>query len=281
MRRWLAIVLVGCGGNEQPPAAPVDTGVEVADAVVDVAPDAEPEPLGTGRISITQLKTSATMLSAQTAAAFMRNIPTTMPATCTRGSIGPCDYIACDPAPAPEAPSYASAGTITLEGGLLISPLTVGKTGETYGHAAMNEPYFKGGDDIRVKASGDVVPAFELSVTTPEDLIVTKPSCTDTCGELDRGRDYEVVWTPLRYGTVDVSILTNKPSIGYAALYCSAPATAGRLVIPADAVAKLRSDGTANAINILPRSTETMTVSGWIISLVTTANGVYAPITVK
>lgn len=281
MNRAWPLLLVGCGSAAAtpPPPGPADGGGDVA---TDAPADTAPEHLGTGRIDVTQLKTSATTMSATTKASFARNIPTTAPATCSRGSVGPCAFVACDPAPPPESPAYESAGALTLEGGLLLAPLAVGKTSQTYGHSAINEPYFKGGDDLRVKATGDVVPPFELSVTTPEELSVSKPTCTlESCGELDRSRDYELVWTPLRFGTVDVSILTNAPGKGYALVTCSAPATDGRLVIPAEVLGKLRGDATASAINIFPRSTETATVGGWKLELVATANGPYASIAVK
>lgn len=276
MKRLFAFALLGCG-SEQPSIAPADSGVDaVADAVVDVAP----EPIGNGSIEVSQLREGSTLLATATAR-FARNVPTTTPATCTREVVGPCDVVACAPLPPPESPDYQSAGEVALGGGLLIAPLTLPKPSQTYSHKATNEPYFKGADDLRVKATGGVVPAFELSVTTPEDLVVTKPACGTDCGEVDRSKDYEVVWTPPRYGTVDITFLTIKSGTGYATIACSVPATDGRLVIPAAALAKLRNDATTATLSILPRSTTASTVEGWKLTFVTTANGPRAAIVVK
>lgn len=282
MKRLLPFLLsacgsVACGSTEQPVAAPLDAGVEVP---VDVAPEVEPEPLGNGQVEIAQLKAGGT-LNATATARFARNVPTTTPATCTRESFGPCDVVACAPLPPPESPAYEAAGDLVLTGGLLLAPLAIPRASQTYAHKATNEPYFRGADDLRVKASGGVVPAFELSVTTPEDLVVTKPACAANCGDVDRSRDYEIVWAPPRFGTVDVTLFTLKSGVGYATIACSVPAADGRLVVPAAALAKLRTDGDTSTLSILPRSSTSSTVEGWRLSFVTTANGPRAPITVK
>jgi hypothetical protein len=278
MKWWLAIALVGCGSNEQAPAV-VDSGVDAPDAIADVAPEVEPEPIGSGAIEVTHSTREGTLI-ATTTARFARNIPTTAPASCTRESFGPCDVVACAPLPPPESPAYEGAGALTLSGGLLGAPLTIPKTSQTYLHNRVSEPYFKGADDLRIKALGDVVPAFEMSVTTPEDLVVTKPSCAVDCGEVDRSRDYEIIWMPPRYGTVDVTLSTGDPK-AMTTVTCSAKATDGRLVIPAAALAKLRVDTPAPTISIVPRSTTTTTVEGWKLVFVTTAIGPKGTISVK
>lgn len=278
MRALVALLLVGCGSNEGNSNPASDAGAEV---VVDSAPDTANPLIGKGVISVSQRKTDEATLAARTTAAFAREVPQTVPATCTRESVGPCDVLACAPSPPPESPAYEGAGTLTLSKGLLIAPLEVPRAGRTYAHAATNEPYFKGSDDLVVKATGGVVPPFELSVTTPLDLAVSKPACAADCGEIDRAKDYEIVWAPPRFGSVDVIVFTNAPGTGYTRIACSVAATDGRLVIPAAALAKLRTDATMATIDILPRSTEVATISGWKLTFVTTANGPSAPVTIK
>jgi hypothetical protein len=94
---------------------------------------------------------------------------------------------------------------------------------------------FFGGTEVVASAIGDTVPGFVSPVlTTPGQPTVTKPRCVPTCPSVPRDAPYEVSWGNVGDGDVVVQVSTAQVTA-----WCVAPASDGRLTIPATLMSEL------------------------------------------
>jgi hypothetical protein len=155
---------------------------------------------------------------------------------CDSRRIGDCAWLSCE---APFEHAFADAGTVTVRQG---DVAVVTTRGEHSYDAVLPRSI----GEYVVSVSGGVVPAFELHLPPIERVVARGdllPPTVDVV-EADRFGEGPLVrvdrraqvleWPPAGTGTVDVSIANESVS-----LFCRADASAGRLVIPLEAIASV------------------------------------------
>ncbi|MBL8923119.1 MAG: hypothetical protein JNJ54_29990 [Myxococcaceae bacterium] len=251
--RWLVFtsVLLACSA----PPGPVDAGRTPVDAgpprVVD---GGLVGPFAIGLVSVSQVvrdEGSRTTASTLLSAVFTEVGPLT-PNPCVERREGACLVRICNLGAAPLG-TTVSAGPLTLTGllprevpdGGLAAPDAGDEDGGVRwvlqpldsGVASLQVPQrlFFGGDTLGVSAGGDAVPAFvSPPLTTPAQVLVSKPRCTPGCPPVRRDVPLEVAWSGVSFATVRVVVNTPQVSVR-----CDAPAEQSALQVPAALLAEL------------------------------------------
>jgi hypothetical protein len=133
---------------------------------------------------------------------------------------------------------YDSAGTLTLSGGKLTSPLDFATSDD--GAYAIDDTHLDvtAGQTLTVTASGAAVPAFTQSIVAPAGIDLTKPTAgSDGQYAISTSADLAVAWSG---GQTGDSVLFEGLSGGSAYYFaCTWDATAGAGTVPKAILAQL------------------------------------------
>lgn len=154
---------------------------------------------------------------------------------CTVTSSGACAYYAC---PTPTQMNGVSAGTITVTGPWLGTPVTMTPGGGTnvYQYTS-SSPGFSAGQTLTVTASGATVPAFgPEAVVAPQLTQLTSPAVATDGGTtiIPTGADLPITWNGGQPGAT--MILEAAASNGQSYTLCTWNGTAGQGVVPSAAL---------------------------------------------
>ncbi|WP_394838593.1 hypothetical protein LVJ94_16985 [Pendulispora rubella] len=142
---------------------------------------------------------------------------------CTSHREGNCTISTCAPSAADAGvATLDSAGTLTVSGGLLPAPgITLEpRDDKSYFRQGLSK-IWEPGQRIAIKSSGAQIPAFELSVTAPSNLVLEVPAVPhdDAPMVIPRGTPLELRWSAVPdkksvafYSPVDIP--PGAPSIG-------------------------------------------------------------------
>jgi hypothetical protein len=250
-RGWLAVVVVVLAACSSSATSGLDAAQSDGASDAGVAIDAETADAGgaidaggddagassvRGTVAIAELKLGATWTHIITAGFRIGS-------SCTLAQIGPCSFSSC---PAGATSMRASAGDITISGGLFAPPLVlVPDAMGAYANVQAAGQVFSPGDILHLVAQGATggVPAFDAAITAPSTATITTPLFQQ--GQLmtiNRATDLAVGWTnaPGANGQVGVNFLgpsgAGLPSTVLSCLY-SMTSTGGSAAIPAAALA--------------------------------------------
>lgn len=218
----------------------------------------EPESNGkTGAVLVTQTTVSAgsTTYTSSMVSAYFADAPAgSAPSNCKTSTVDACTVNECDLTGGSSSDAGVvtppNAGTITVRGGMLpadgwsIEPK--GSAG-TYTPMTSQEAVFKGGDSLRVSATGGDVPAFDnVSVHAPNDLELSQPTFdAQRRTTLDRTKDLDVAWSGASEGRVVIDVSTSQANHHSVNIHCVVDAASGQAKVPSAALAKLdAADGT-------------------------------------
>src|SRR5688500_11276156 len=156
---------------------------------------------------------------------------------CTNGSpVGPCEVMMCPAGMQP--PPDASAGMITITGGVMPITLTPNADKSYTALTSQTAPLFSGGASVMLSAAGADVPAFSASLTMPAKATITSPVEPPSSSPyliVNRAQDFTVRWSG-GGGTFQIGMYS--PTT-WPALVCKFPASAGSGTIPSSALMML------------------------------------------
>jgi hypothetical protein len=196
---------------------------------------------------------------------------------CTMSTQGGCTVTSCTPTDAgSQNPVAQSAGDITITG-TDAGTITLTYDGGYNVFLAMNA-IWTGGDTLTAAAAGADVAAFSgKTVTAPNTISVTAPTCTlgaggFDCGTVDRSTNYMVTWTGGASTTVVTSMVSSKAGAvtSISCKFTSSPGT-----VPAAALGMLgkTSDGFTTTLTVTAQNTNSFTSGGFSIDLNATTGG--------
>jgi hypothetical protein len=196
---------------------------------------------------------------------------------CTTSKEGSCDVTVCDipaasgggsggtPPPAGEPKNSPSASDITITGAEEIV-LEADDKGN-YTPASGQTKLLTAGEDVKVKAKGKEVPAFDKTVKAPSLVTLTAPEwpAAGDAFAIDRTADLEFNWDNGTAGEVQASIsaITDKKM---STIACKFKADAGTGKITKAALSKLVASE-QGSISVSGISTTAFEASGWKITL--------------
>lgn len=166
---------------------------------------------------------------------------------------------------------YVSAGTLTLSGGKLASPLTFATSSE--GTYAIDDIKLDldPGETMTVSASGATVPSFSQSLVAPPALVLTKPS-PGSGGQysIATSAELSVAWSG---GQAGDSVYLQGYSGGSAYYFeCTWDATAGQGTVPKALLTPLAGVGTG-ALEWLQNATTKFDAGAYSITATTSIGG--------
>jgi hypothetical protein len=150
---------------------------------------------------------------------------------CTVTTSGACAYYSC---PTATTQNGVSAGTITVSGPWLTTPLTVTpNAGSNIYQYASSSPGFTAGQTLTVTASGADVPAFgPESVIAPQLALLTSPAMVDGGTTIvPTGTDLQVAWSGGQAGAT--MFFEAASSTGQDYTYCTWNGSDGQGTVPA------------------------------------------------
>lgn len=151
---------------------------------------------------------------------------------CTVTGSGACAYYAC---PTPQPQNGVSAGTITVSGPWLTTPVAMAPAaGSNLYQYTSSSPGFTAGQALSVTASGGDVPPFgPETVVAPLLTQLTSPAIATDGGTtiIPTGADLPITWNGGQTGAT--MILEAYSSNGLDYTYCSWSGSAGQGIIPA------------------------------------------------
>ena len=157
---------------------------------------------------------------------------------CTNSApVGPCEVMMCPAGTAP--PPDASAGTITITGGVMPITLTPNADKSYTAITSQTAALFTGGASVMFSAAGADVPAFSTSLTMPAKATITSPVEPPSSSPyliVNRAQDFTVRWSG-GGGTFQIGLYS--PTTTWPALMCKFPASAGSGTIPSSALMML------------------------------------------
>lgn len=240
----LPIVFAGCA--EEASLAPSLVDGTTADADV-ATPSAATPSRYHGEVWLTQWDASfdRTQYSVSTHAEFREAGRDRLARECTTTVVGACEVRRCvnsAEAHHTDGDVFADPGQLTV-GGLRGVPLPASvftaRTGGTVGLAV--DALWEGGERITLRSAGATpgVGAFVTDLVAPSPVTLASPSLDGS--SFRRGFDgFDVAWTGGGSGVVRVQlgqVYTGQPDS--VRVRCEAPATAGRVEVPAAALAQL------------------------------------------
>jgi hypothetical protein len=202
--------------------------------------------------------------------------------TCTESMIGACVVQECFDLKVSGPRPQHNAGAITVEGVEMDAGFVF-----TYGneHCLQNCPAYqypsvpktglwRGGETLTASAPGGDVPAFSgKTVTAPNEITVTSPTCTTDAGlpwmtscSVSRTEDLTITWTG-GAGTAVHALLTSGSKNRLLSLSCRFASSPG--TIPAEAMAKLGKSGDefTNYLRVNASNQTTFTVGSYDVIL--------------
>lgn len=124
---------------------------------------------------------------------------------------------------------------------------------------------FFGGDTLGVSGTGGAVPAFSSPpLTTPAQLLVSRPRCAPSCPPVRRDVPLEVTGSGVSFATVRVVLNTPQVSVT-----CEAPAEQNALQVPAALLSELTpsvASGDATLV-VLARTAVSFDAGVWDITV--------------
>ncbi len=212
----------------------------------------------TGSVALGQSNLSGTETTT-VLAAFVKTPPPDTSTTCTQTTSGPCTLNRCELADG-GLPPFLSAGTITITGGDLTSPIMLTYASSTgYNLVEGTTPIYTPGDMFTVSAAGGDVAAFSgPSAATPSDIVVTSPSGgtgTNLMYSIDESKDLVITWTGGSAGSQVQVTLSNLDDKSLALdVSCMFDAAGGTGTIPTALLTQLGSF-TSGYLEMFPIST--------------------------
>lgn len=218
----------------------------------------------TGKHGTIGVSTNAAMGSALAGYSTFASFLEMGPSGCDLTTHGDCAVARCDFTDPPPTTTFASAGDITVTGG--IEPVTMKPSvDKTYDYASGTQQLFQGGEQLQFSAAGDDIPAFTATITAPPTLELQQPSSTPV--SLQKTGDFVAAWTPVSDAVVEIEFSLQPSATEIVNVRCSFDASAGTGTIPASIVSELPS-GTSGDMNIaLVRSPSVAPGAEWIIAV--------------
>jgi hypothetical protein len=156
-------------------------------------------------------------------------------ANCHVSTVGECTFSLCYTDN--EDKLHVSAGDLTVEGVKPFSDGVIQPNQELlYAAVADDGGLLAGGSTITVKASGGQVPAFSISTTAPDPIVVPYLEMHHGAFQLNPAYDFPLAWTNGKDGTVEVELTASEHPGN---LVCVFPAAAGNGVVPAGTLQKM------------------------------------------
>lgn len=277
---------ISLGGADAVADAPADLGsVDVTDEPTADATDASGGPVVNGLVAVFETRSPAVdqLNSGGVGAGFA--VPEETTETPPLAEFGDCSVSAVDPDSNPfETGPSLDAGDVAVQlgGEQVTMTLRPADDGMRYGHDLPEDrsEFFAPGLTVRVAAAGGVdVPAFEGTVSSPRDPVVTGPAWTGTNGEVQRNQALTVSWTGTGPGDAIVNILPiqifPEPGLGTGNAITCVAADSGSLVVPAEALAMFPAAaafGPNAAITVVVTSNTTLEVGQGEVLLNATAS---------
>jgi hypothetical protein len=178
----------------------------------------------------------------------------TVKPTCIPETIGDCQFAApCSVNPTP--PTVFDAGTVTVQGMPLERSISY--------FSPLPSPILPG-DLVEMAAAGSAdVPAHTGSVRLPPLVTVTEPTLDDGLS-IDRSTGFEITWTPVEDGSVDIGIASAGNGVA-----CMVPARLGRFTVPSDALQRLPATDatTSGSFSITQSNVTKLRPKGWDVWL--------------
>ncbi|WP_394831437.1 hypothetical protein LVJ94_33485 [Pendulispora rubella] len=139
---------------------------------------------------------------------------------------------------------YLPAGTLTVSGGLLAaSGVVLQPDADNFYHKVESGKAWNPGQRISVKSSGAQVPAFEVSVSTPDTLTLEAPAvpAKDQAMSIKRSTGLELRWSGAKETKYVTLFTTDATGAGNpnVSVSCTFPANANTTSIPASALNEL------------------------------------------
>lgn len=178
--------------------------------------------------------------------------PSARSASCPSSAIGGCVVRACLPDPLPvDGATPAFIGAVTVRSGSTLVPVTLDPAGGGYGVVSGNGPLYTT-SSLTVAAGGDLAYGdFSVTLSAPPNLVYAVPG--ESAGEivLDRTRDFAVAWAKAPDDAeAELRVVERGDGETVTSLVCTAPVSAGALVVPAAAIAALPPGGSDRARTI-------------------------------
>jgi len=277
-----------CGSDADKVAPPADGGAlpdastPTGDGGTPSEDAAAPSTKG-GFVSLLQARPAA-VYTTTAHAGFYAAPPALTRAGCTATVTGACTVQECGAPPSAgdagaSSAAAPTAGEVTITGGLIAASgivLTPNADG-TYGAQNGAAQAFQGGETLTVKAAGSATgaPAFEgKTVVAPTDVVVTPALSFVTPTAVSRTTDFTFNWTAGGAGHVNVVLSTVQTDQSSVVITCKALASAGSVVVPQAAVAKLfATSATLNGtISATPTSESEFAAGDYKVNLSATGN---------
>jgi len=191
--------------------------------------------------------------------------------TCTTTTDGACKASVCEGTAAPDATTYASAGTVTITSpDLMGSAVAIPNAENTYASPTISFPMALSGEEpLQISASGGEVPAFQGELVVPLVLLMSSPTYAkpQTSVEVPRDSDLSLVWTR---GAEDVVLWVQGYSVqasqqpGAASLICQFPSDTGNGTIKSSLLQLL---GPGGRLDLLTIRAKTIAVGDYSVAL--------------
>jgi hypothetical protein len=161
--------------------------------------------------------------------AFFYTTPSSL--GCTRSVVAGCVKTVCGPQLDPSTEELATAGTLSINGGLY--PIVLEEEDAGPYSSTADALLFHGSEPILVSTSGGDVPAFTVAATAPTEIIVSPVATT-----VPRAQPYAIQWTGTSAGSVAIDLQVTTSS-GDEYLECLFDPRAGLAVVPSEALESL------------------------------------------
>jgi hypothetical protein len=248
------LVLAACGGNDDSGGGGGGDGGGGSDGS-----GSGQVPANSGFVAITSIDavSGTTPIQNGSVSASFAMAQTTY--TCAQNIVGPCTVYVC-PTTTPPAPTYASAGTVSVTG--LAQPVSLTpQANKMYTAFTSQATLFSGGETITITGAGADVPAFSIGITGPGRATITQPAKPSGTFTINRAQDFTVRWSGGGAGKVFVYV--SGPSGSGASLNCGFDASAGMGSVPAAALGMLPAgSGAFSSASLAVKSIDT---GGWRI----------------
>lgn len=174
--------------------------------------------------------------------------PSARAASCPSSAVGGCVVRACLPEPPPvDGATPAFIGAVTVRSGSTLVPVTLDPAGG-YAVVSGNGPLYTP-SSLTVAAGGDLAYGdFSITLPPPPNLVYAVPG--ESAGEvvLDRARDFAIAWAKASGDAeAELRVVARGDGESVTSMVCTAPVSAGALVVPAAAIAALPPSGSDRA----------------------------------
>ncbi|HEY1584603.1 MAG TPA: hypothetical protein VGH63_02880 [Polyangia bacterium] len=250
-----AAMALGCGAATGRSSG--DGGV--ADMAVQTGPEANPPKLGT----LTLNSVFFTGFADASAGASFTTYAGSATGPCSLQAAGSCRVRSCpkdgdlgSAAPGP-ARTPVGAGMMTLTQDASGYSLSLGSA----------EPW-TGGESFTMAVTGDVVPAFSLSVSAPSRPRISsppKPASGAPPLAVSRGSGLPIAWTASSPGTLTIDVYGETASAAFDVL-CDVATSAGSYTVSSDALAGIPAGATNTAVSARISTVATAMAGDWPIT---------------